>query len=55
MELCINTCTLLLSGGPPAGSEGQRGGQIATEGTVIMGAPVGTDEYINTTVATSTR
>jgi hypothetical protein len=24
---------------------------IATEGTVIMGAPVGTDEYINTTVA----
>ncbi len=24
---------------------------IATEGTVIMGAPIGTDEYINTTVA----
>jgi hypothetical protein len=55
MELCINKCTLLLSGGPPTqavrDNAADKNIAIATEGTVIMGAPVGTDEYINTTVA----
>ena len=55
MELCINKCTLLLSGGPPTQAVRDKAADkniaIATEGTVIMGAPVGTDEYINTTVA----
>jgi hypothetical protein len=55
MELCINKCTLLLSGGPPSQAVRDKAADkniaIATEGTVILGAPVGTDEYINTTVA----
>ncbi len=55
MELCINKCTLLLSGGPPTqavrGKAADKNIAIATEGTVIMGALVGTDEYVNITVA----
>jgi hypothetical protein len=55
MELCINKCTLLLSGRPPTQAVSDKAADKnianATESTVIMGAPVGTDEYINTTVA----
>ncbi len=41
------------SGGPPTQAVRDNAADIAiaTEGTVILGAPVGTDEYINTTVA----
>ncbi len=41
---------LLLSGGPQVRAD--KNIAIATEGTVIMGAPVGTDEHVPTNTST---
>ncbi len=46
--------TRMLSGGPPRQAVRDKAADrniAIVEGTVIMGAPIGTDEHINTTVA----
>ena len=50
MELCLPKCTLLVSSGNATAAvrtkAGELGITVVTEGTVVMGVPVGTDEYI---------
>ncbi len=55
MELCLPKCTLLVGGGVVVeavrAKAEELGIAVATEGTVVMGVPIGTDKYIEGALA----
>jgi hypothetical protein len=59
MELCLPKCTLLVGGGVVVGAVRAKaeelGIAVATVGTVVMGVPVGKDNYIEGALPGSSR
>ncbi len=58
MELCLDKCRLLVGSGiitqQLCNKADQHGIKIVTEGTTVMGAPVGTDQHIQASTSPST-